>query len=396
MPKTSRRAMATAVFLSLLPSFLYALFRFSIGVALPEISSDFRLDTSQAGALLSISLAASTATTGLAGYLSDRFGEKPVMTSGILMYSTGLLGVLASQDYWVFLALIVLNGLGSGLMITPTYSVVGRIAPKSRGVGTGALSGFYNIGGFVGPVLTSMLLLSSGWRLPFGLMGGIGMVVAILVVLLLRVPSPSVRTGHSRSSPSSGWGLFRKRNMAIVGVAMFLGDLGFLAFASWAPTFMRVELLMPPEQAGFFFGLAIAAGGVGVMSMGYLFDRIGGKRATLVAATMSVVLTFLFLLHPDGYWLSIVFLVLTGFFANSFWSLLSALAQVSVEESQLGTATGIIQNIGFVGAMVGPVIAGSLVGALPISSALIASVTLPYLIYALLMILYKSDRTLAC
>lgn len=392
MPEISRKALIVAVFLSLLPSFLYALFRFSIGVALPEISRDFFLDSSQAGALLSISLAATTATTGLAGYLSDRFGEKPVITAGISMYSAGLLGVLAPQGYHVFVALIVLNGLGSGLMITPTYSVVGRLAPKSRGVGTGVLSGFYNIGGFVGPVLTSMLLSTLGWRAPFALMGGVGAVVAVLVVSLLRVPPSNVRVGDSRTSLSSSLGLFRKRNMAIVAAAMFLADLAFLAFASWIPTFMRMELSMTPVQAGFFFGLAVAVGGVGVMSMGYLFDRIGGKRTTIVAATMSAVFTLLFLVDLDGYWLSMALLVLTGFFANSFWSLLSALAQVSVDESHLGTATGITQNIGFVGAMIGPFVAGSLVGGLPISSALILSVTLPYVVYALLMILYKSDH----
>jgi len=104
---------------------------------------------------------------------------------------------------------------------------------------------------------------------------------------------------------------------------------------------------------------------------------------------MSAALTFLFLARPGGFWLTVTFLVLAGFVTNTFWSLLSALAQVSVDDSQIGTATGIIQNIGFVGAMVGPSVAGSLVSSLPISSALIMTVSIPYLIYASLMIFYK-------
>jgi len=39
--------------------------------------------------------------------------------------------------------------------------------------------------------------------------------------------------------------------------------------------------------------------------------------------------------------------------------------------------------------MVGPSVAGSLVSSLPISSALIMTVSIPYLIYASLMIFYK-------
>jgi len=300
--------------------------------------------------------------------------------------------ILASHGYDLFLALVVLNGLGSGLMLTPTYSVVGRLVPRSRGVGTGAISGLYNIGGFVGPVLTSTFLATSGWRTPFAVMGGAGIVVAILVLFSLRVPPPDVRARSSRATLSSRLSLLRQRNILIIGAAIFLADLAFLAFISWAPTFMRKELSMPPEQVGSFFGLAIAIGAVGVVSMGCLFDRIGGKQATLLAAAMSAGLTFLFLVRPGGSWLTVLFLILAGFVTNTFWSLLSALAQVSVDESQVGTATGIIQNIGFVGAMIGPSIAGYLVSGLPISSALIITVSLPYLIYALLVILYKPPQ----
>ena len=389
MSQQRRVAIGGPIFLSLLPSFLYALFRFSIGVALPEISGEFHLGAGQAGALVSVSLAAATATTGLAGYLSDRLGEKRVMMTGLVLYSAGLLGILASRGYGMFLALVVVNGLGSGLMIPPTYSVVGRLVPRSRGLGTGAISGLYNIGGFVGPVLTSTLLATSGWRTPFAVMGGIGVFVATLVLFSLRVPPEHAQTRSSPATMSSRLSLLRQRNIPIIGAAMFLADLAFLAFVSWTPTFMRGELSMPPEQAGFFFGLAIAVGAVGVMSMGYLFDRIGGKRATLLASSMSAALTFLFLARPGGFWLTVTFLVLAGFVTNTFWSLLSALAQVSVDDSQIGTATGIIQNIGFVGAMVGPSVAGSLVSSLPISSALIMTVSIPYLIYASLMIFYK-------
>ena len=342
--------------------------------------------------MISVSLAAVTATSGLAGYLSDRLGEKRVMTTGVLLYSAGMLGTLASQQYDLFMAMLVLNGLGSGLMVPSTYSVVGRLVPRSRGVGTAALSGIYNIGGFVGPVLTSTFLATSGWRTPFGIMGGVGIVVAILVAFSLRVPPPYVRARSSRAALPSRLSLLRQRNIVIIGASIFLADLAFLAFVSWTPTFMRSDLSMAPEQVGFDFGLAIAVGAVGVMSMGYLFDRIGGKRATLLAAGMSSGSTFLFLLHPGGVWLTLLSLLLAGFVTNTFWSLLSALAQVSVDESQVGTATGIVQNIGFVGAMIGPFIAGSLVSGFPTSTALVMTVSVPYLIYALLVMLYKSQQ----
>lgn len=376
-----------------MPSFFYALFRFSIGVALPEVAIEFSLDPVQAGLLLSVSLAATTATSGLAGYLSDKVGEKRVLTSGLLLFSVGLLAAMVSSRFDLFMMLIVVSGLGSGLMLTPAYSIVGRILPKSRGLGIGAVSSLYNIGGFVGPVLTSALLAAAGWRIPFALMGASGMAIAILLFSALSIPTIPVPAENPLQPRSSKLGLLRERNIVVIGASMFLADLAFLAFVSWTPTFMRGDLSMPIELVGFWFGVAIAVGAVGVVLMGYLLDRIGGKRATIMSGLTSAALTFLFFIQPTGSAAALTILVLAGFISSTFWSLLSALAQVSVNEAQLGTATGIIQNIGFVGAVIGPSIVGSIVKGADISSALILTVSLPYLLYALLMLLYKERRS---
>jgi MFS family permease len=149
---------------------------------------------------------------------------------------------------------------------------------------------------------------------------------------------------------------------------------------------------MPAELVGFSFGLAIAIGAVGVVAMGYVFDRAGGRRTIAVAGTLSAMLTLLFFIQPSGSPLAMAILVAAGFVTNTFWSLLSALAQVGVSEKHLGTVTGLIQNIGFVGAVVGPTIAGSIATMTEISVALIMTVSIPFALYACLMLLYKDQR----
>jgi MFS family permease len=352
------------------------LFRFSIGVALPDVAGEFRLDSVQAGLLISVTLASATATIALAGYLSDRVGEKLVMTMGLATYGTGLLGILLVHRYDLFMALLVVNGLGSGLMIPPTYSVVGRLAPRSRGLAIGALGGSYNGGGLIGPVVTSALLTTAGWRTPFALMGASAVVAATLVFFFLRAPPRLKQSSGDSEKRGSKLGILRERNITIIGAGMFLADLAFLSFVSWTPTFMRQGLSMPTEQAGFFFGLAIAIGAIGVMSAGYLFDKIGGKRTVIIAGCSASALTFLFFIHPGGFPLALVFLILAGLVANTHWTLLSTLAQVSVDESHIGTATGMIQNIGFLGAMMGPSIVGYVVARLDFSFALVIVVSL--------------------
>jgi MFS family permease len=287
--------------------------------------------------------------------------------------------------------MIMMTGAGSGLMLTPAYSVIGRLLPESRGLGTAALSSLYNVGGFVGPVVTSALI-AANWRTPFAVMGASAGVIAALMALAFKTPARPLITGDQAVDTASRLGLLRERNVLVTGAAMFMADLAFLSFASWTPTFMRRQLSMPAELVGFSFGLAIAIGAVGVVAMGYVFDRAGGRRTIAVAGTLSAMLTLLFFIQPSGSPLAMAILVAAGFVTNTFWSLLSALAQVGVSEKHLGTVTGLIQNIGFVGAVVGPTIAGSIATMTEISVALIMTVSIPFALYACLMLLYKDQR----
>jgi MFS family permease len=374
---------------SLIPVFVYALFRFSIGLVLPELAQEFQLNSIQAGILVSANLAATTATTGLAGYLADRVGERTVLFAGSVMYAAGLGMAMIVPDFQLFLIFIVVNGLGSGFMLTPTYVVVGSLMPKSRGLGIGAISGLYNLGGFVGPAVTSFLLAAYGWKLPFGLFSIVAVCSGLLILATLRTQ----RRISSTTRGSRGLQRFSflvRRNAIVVATSMFLADMAFLAFISWTPTFMRVELDMSPQATGVTFGAAILLGGVGVISMGYLFDRVGGKVAAILCGSLSALLTLTFFLQSEPSLLPIVVLLLAGLITNTFWSLLSALAQVGVEEHELGTVTGTIQNIGFLGAIVGPTIVGTIVSAAPLSLALIISVSLPFFVYAALMLFYRA------
>lgn len=384
----SRTKLLRVVGFALLAVFLYALYRFSIGVVLPEIAAEFHLSDLQKGLLLSLPLAATTLTVGIAGYLADKVGEKIVLVTGVLLYSVGLLLSLRTPDYVLVLAFLSVNGLGSGIMLPPLYSLVGVLLPKARGMGIGVVSAVYNVGGFVGPALSSQLATPYGWRFPLLIMSAVGFGSAALQWLGIDVPKRDA--SHDPTRGGTRRSLLRDRNIVIISVAMLLADVGFLAFISWAPTFMRTILGMGIGETGFYFGAAIAFGGVGVLAFGYLFDRVGGKKAALLGGTASTILTLLFFLQTEAGPEAILLLLATSFMTNTFWSLLSALAQVTVDDRLIGTATGIVQNAGFLGAIIGPTIVGVVVSGVGLGLALIVSVTLPYVAYTLVMLGYRT------
>ena len=139
------------------------------------------------GIALAVFAAGNAATLLIAGRLADRIGRRPPMLVGLAVAAvgTGVLGLVL--DPWLFLAVCLVAGLGSGLINPPlNASVADVIGPGGRG-GT-VLAGFQmasDTGAILGPVLAGALAEIVGYGPAFVLTG------AVLVVgwlFWLRAP----------------------------------------------------------------------------------------------------------------------------------------------------------------------------------------------------------------
>ena len=86
----------------------------------------------------------------LSGWLSDRHGARPFATGGMLLAaaSFGLLMVLpVNFAYPAFMALLLLNGIGSGLFAAPnTTGIMNAVPARQRGAASGMRATFMNSG----------------------------------------------------------------------------------------------------------------------------------------------------------------------------------------------------------------------------------------------------------
>ncbi|MCW2873703.1 MFS transporter [Actinacidiphila oryziradicis] len=84
----------------------------------------------------------------VSGWLSDRLGPRAFTVGGALVIaaSFGALMVLPTDfNYWIFAFLLVLNGVGSGLFISPNRAeIMNSVPAESRGVGAGMNATFQN------------------------------------------------------------------------------------------------------------------------------------------------------------------------------------------------------------------------------------------------------------
>ncbi|GIG85884.1 MFS transporter [Plantactinospora endophytica] len=120
------------------------------GIWLPLHGYDYERTPLWAGIYLLPLTIGFLAAGPLAGALSDRFGERLFAAGGLLVMAAsfaGLLLVPSDFDYWVFAALVFLNGLGGGLFAAPnTAMIMSSVPAKLRGAASGMRATFQNAG----------------------------------------------------------------------------------------------------------------------------------------------------------------------------------------------------------------------------------------------------------
>ncbi|MEO3923048.1 MFS transporter [Micromonosporaceae bacterium B7E4] len=120
------------------------------GIWLPLHGYDYERTPLWAGIYLLPLTIGFLAAGPLAGALSDRFGQRLFAAGGLLVMAASFAGLLlipSDFDYWVFAALVFLNGLGGGLFAAPnTAMIMSSVPARLRGAASGMRATFQNAG----------------------------------------------------------------------------------------------------------------------------------------------------------------------------------------------------------------------------------------------------------
>jgi MFS transporter, DHA1 family, multidrug resistance protein len=145
--------------------------------SLPGIASDLEADY----ALVSLSIAGYLAITALLqlvmGPLSDRFGRRPVLLTGLAVFVLASLVCALATDIWTFLAFRVLQGaIISGAALS--RAVIRDMVPAQEAASLmGYVAMAMAIAPMLGPMLGGALDQLLGWRASFFTFFALGIAV---------------------------------------------------------------------------------------------------------------------------------------------------------------------------------------------------------------------------
>lgn len=114
----------------------------------------------------------------ISGALSDRFGARLFATGGLVIVALTFLGLLllpTDFDYWLFATILFVNGIGSGLFISPNMTgIMNSLPADQRGAGSGMMSTLQNSGMALSiGIFFSMLIAGLANSMPAALLGGL-------------------------------------------------------------------------------------------------------------------------------------------------------------------------------------------------------------------------------
>ncbi|MEU6738839.1 MDR family MFS transporter [Streptosporangium sandarakinum] len=168
--------------------FLAMLDQTIVGTALPRIVQDLGGGDLYTWVVTAYLLTA-TITVPLYGGLSDTYGRKPLLLTGIGLFLLGSVLCGLAQDMGQLIAFRGLQGLGAGALLPLSLALVADLFPPEKsGRVQGALGGVMALSYVAGPFLGGLFTDHTGWRWAFlvNLPVGLG-VAAIIVARLPRV-----------------------------------------------------------------------------------------------------------------------------------------------------------------------------------------------------------------
>jgi MFS transporter, DHA1 family, multidrug resistance protein len=217
------------------------------------------------------------------GPISDRFGRRPVILCGLLVFTLASIVTAAASSATVLIGARVLQSLGgcSGLVLGRAAVRDGATAEKAAGQ-LALLTLVMSMVPAIAPAIGGFITGWFGWRASFVLLALIGFL--ILSACTLRLPETIANAGASNRNMATAYlRLLRSPRFLGYAVGGACTTTAFYAFMSASPFIFQRWLHQTPEQIGIYYlflMLGVALGSLGA-------NRLAGRVAVTVALRLA-------------------------------------------------------------------------------------------------------------
>lgn len=363
--------------------------------SLPIFARTFDVSALQVSAVISVFALMRFISAPGAGALTDRFGERVIMSSGLTIVGLSSLAAGFSQTLLQLIVLRGVGGIGSSMFTVSAMALLLRVVDtEQRGRAAAAFQGGFLFGGVAGPAVGGIIVAWS-IRAPFFVYAGALLLATLVAVVFLssahlREREHVVAHGNENRLSELREALRNRAYQAALGSNLTTGFVTFGLRSSVVPLFVVEGLARGASLSGFGFLAAAALQAVMLLPAGRMAD-IQGRRKALLIGSVATLISMILLTSSDyaantlgtagmvGVLLFLASMAVQGYGAAFLGSAPSAVVGDIMGGRKGGIVVATYQMMSDLGAVVGPLLAGLLVDAFDFDWAFAAGAVLTIL-----------------
>ena len=263
---------------------------FILTFCVSAIATQFQAKVSAVVAAVSLTLAMRPVGAFLFGMMADRFGRRPTLMLDIIAYSVFELASAFAPSLKTLLIMRALFGIAMGVEWGVGAALAFETLPvEGRGFFSGLLQEGYAVGYLMAALVYGTVFRYVGWRGMFV----IGALPAFLVIYIRTKVHESPAWSQGQVSRHAERRI-SKDILTYVGTFIFLVLLMF-SFNSFShgtqdlyPTFLQKDHKFTPQTVGFIAVVANIGALLGGIVFGTWSEKIGRRRAIVLAALLAI------------------------------------------------------------------------------------------------------------
>jgi DHA1 family bicyclomycin/chloramphenicol resistance-like MFS transporter len=279
------------------------------------------------------------------GPLSDRYGRRPVLVSGLVLYTlAGFAACFISDVHHLIIARLFQALGGCAGMVIGRAIVRDTALPQEAGRRMATMNLMVALGPGAAPLIGGALATAFGWRSIFyalALLGAVNVLLALWLLPESHAPKPAGKS----SSLARNYGRLLT-SPAFLGFALGGGcaTTSMYAFISVSPFIFAHQLGRPAYEVGIYPAILLAGVWIGSMAATRLIPRLPIAKLAVWANMVSVVGAMVFLGAALSHHLTVLLAIGPMFVFGMGAGIASpaALTQaISVNPHVIGSASGL-------------------------------------------------------
>ncbi|MGY0287186.1 MAG: MFS transporter [Candidatus Methanodesulfokora washburnensis] len=288
--------------------------------------------------------------------MADRVGRSIPMFIGFLLGALSSFLLSFTKNQILAALLVLLIWVGSAVYNPAAIALVSDISNSGKAMPFSLYYFFVTVGQIIGQTAAGIIIEGYGYRAAFLLSSFLSLIAAIMVRLWFWDEKRDRKTDVIGDLVRGVRIMAENRYLRCLAIALSLHGIGFTMSYTFIPLVARADQKLNDSQIGLILSIWSLGNLIGMIPLGKITDKIGGKKMLVYHLAASSVVWWMYPFVQDMN--TIAALMLVQGIVGAMDLPARRMILVGISEREVATAIGSLDSITFLVSSIGNLLAG--------------------------------------